>query len=134
MDSLRNLLYRSFDDKLNLHEQKELDVALLQSAELRKEKESIEVIRGILGESQARFSDGFADRVMSKVDEQNNLFVVGLYNLFKRYALTGIAAIIIFLISIYIIDGSLDEDSIYGMTSYVPEEVDFTFFEVDQTK
>lgn len=134
MDSLRNLLYRSFDDELNLHEQKALDEAMSQSEDLRKEKESIEVMRGILSEDQARFSDGFADRVVSKVEEQNNLFVVGLYNLFKRYALTGVAAIIIFLISIYFIDGSLDEDSIYGMTSYVPEEVDFTFFDVDQTK
>lgn len=134
MDSLRNLLYRSFDDELNLHEQKALDEAMSQSEDLRKEKESIEVMRGILSEDQARFSDGFADRVVSKVEEQNNLFVVGLYNLFKRYALTGVAAIIIFLMSIYFIDGSLDEDSIYGMTSYVPEEVDFTFFDVDQTK
>ena len=131
MESLKSLLYRSFDDELKLDEQKALDEALLRSNDLRKEKESIEVMRGILGNKQSHFSDGFSDRLMSKIETQNNLFVIGLFNLFKRFAITGIAAIIVFLISIYFIDGSLDEDSIYGITSYVPEEADFTFFEID---
>lgn len=134
MDDSKELLYRSFDDELNKSEATNLKEALSNSKELRNEKESIEEVRNILGQNQFQFNDGFADRVLSTLEANNAVFVVGLYNLFKRVAITGIAAIIVLLISIYFIDGSIETDSFYGLTSYIPEDADLTFFEIEQAE
>ena len=72
-ESLRELLYRSFDISLSASEQKTLDQALTESPEIRKEKQMIVRLRTILAITRdKRFQGGMVDRVMTKLSANND--------------------------------------------------------------
>ena len=61
------------------------------------------------------FKPGFESRVMAKITSTKVYAYSHLFNTaFKRIALSGAAAIIILLITIYLSDGSLSTDSLLG--------------------
>jgi len=99
------LLYRSFDTPLNEYEEKKLKKALAESEGLRKEKERVENLRGMITESgDSSFSPFFADKVMREIntlsEETIHLEMITdwLSLFFKRVAIAGavVAAILIF--------------------------------------
>jgi hypothetical protein len=67
------------------------------------------------------FSEGFNDKILEKIYSSGSgevrtfEFIRGLNYVFYRIALTGVAAIIILLISIFIIQGSISIDSFLGL-------------------
>ena len=67
------------------------------------------------------FKPGFTDKVIEKIfsaSEKVNReveFVMSMNYAFKRIALTGIAAIIILMLSIFIMEGSFSINSIFGI-------------------
>ncbi len=74
------------------------------------------------------FSDGFRDKVLDKIFEQGKVirqveFVRNLNYVFYRIALTGIAAIIIMLISIFLMSGSFSLNSFLGMENSYDESI-----------
>ncbi|MFK5854561.1 MAG: hypothetical protein QM503_00430 [Bacteroidota bacterium] len=79
----------------------------------------------LLSNYDSTFSDGFTNRVMDRIEmdknkESNNEFE--FYSVFRWVALSGIAAIVVLLFSVYITQGSFSADAIYGLVYYTPDE------------
>ena len=67
-NNIKELLYRSFDEKLTPQDIDELKRVLAESQELREEKEAIETLRKKIAASGSKsFSTSFADRVMERI-------------------------------------------------------------------
>lgn len=82
------------------------------------------------GGSFFSFSGDFAGRVLDRLTSgqlsavvKDTEFIRGLNSAFYRIALTGVAAIIILLISIFISEGSLSLNSFLGMGNNVDETI-----------
>lgn len=76
-----------------------------------------------------RFSEGFRDKILEKIYSSGSAvvreveFVRNLNYVFYRIALTGVAAIVVLLISIFMIEGSLSLDSFLGMGDSYDESI-----------
>ena len=128
MEDLKKLLLRSYDDDLSLVEKEVLEKGLAKSQELRDEQTAIESMRKMFGNVSPEFDAGFSERVMQKVEIDKSKSSFPVYSIFKRVALSGAAAIIALLISIYYTDGSLSLDALYGLYEYAPDEAAVSFF------
>lgn len=77
------------------------------------------------------FSDDFADKVTERiyssavVIHKEEDFILSASKIFYRIAFTGIAAIILLLISIYISQGNLSIDSFLGLGDIADESILF---------
>lgn len=75
------------------------------------------------------FGDGFQNKVLERIASAGNTViremesVRNLNNVFYRIALTGVAAIVILLISIFMVQGSLSVDSFLGLGSSYDESL-----------
>ena len=126
---IKRLLYRSFDKSISRHEQANLDNGLRKYPSLLKEKDAVAALRTTLSEKKAAFSSSFEDSLMDRIRlsrMQNNIFTIK--PVFRTVALSGVAAIIIVLISVYFIDGSLSLDTLMGINGYSPDMGMLTFF------
>jgi len=128
MENLKKLLLRSYDNELSATEKKALEKGLSESQELRGEQAAIESLRETLGNFAPEFETGFSDRVMQKLKTAVSGSPFSIYSVFKRVALSGVAAIVLLLLSIYYTDGSLSLDALYGLYEYVPDEAAVSFF------
>ncbi len=121
MEKNRELLIRSFGEPLLPEEEKQLKEALKQSEALRKEKNELEAVRTVMSDYSPSFGDGFSktvlDRIEAMTDDSN------LYQLFKRFALGGVAAILVLLISVYFTDGNLSTDSLLGLSDLSTDNI-----------
>ena len=117
MQDIKTLLYESFDRRLSADEQKLLDNALKNSEELRNEKAEVEKLRNMLGSFTPEFTADFTDRVINKIESETSGFI----NIFRYLVMTGIAAIILLLVTIYFTDGNLSYETLSGLSDYSPE-------------
>ena len=88
-------------------------------------------LSNILSNHNPKYSIGFADRVMKSIELEKNRrekLDIEFYNIFKLVALSGVAAIIILLFSVYITEGSFSADAFYGLLDYTPDEPILTSF------
>ena len=121
---VHNLLIRSFDEELSPDEKERLEVFLSESSELRKEKRELLEMRKIISATQYSFGPGFHSKVMDKIAEEKEPLILrpefnkSLFTVFKRVALTGVAAIIILFLSIYLSDDSFSFRSLTGGDTY----------------
>jgi hypothetical protein len=75
------------------------------------------------------FSNGFREKVMERlftagvVVNREVEFLRSWNNAFFRIALTGVAAIVILLISLYIVEGSFSLNSILGLSDSYDESI-----------
>jgi hypothetical protein len=75
------------------------------------------------------FSKGFSDRVIDKIFTASLAvnreieFVRNMNQVFYRFALTGVAAIVILLISIYLMEGSISFNSFLGLGDSYDESI-----------
>jgi hypothetical protein len=75
------------------------------------------------------FSDGFRDKVLDKIFSaaisvnREIEFVRSMNSVFYRIALTGVAAIILLLISIFLSEGSLSFNSFLGLKDSYDESI-----------
>ena len=73
------------------------------------------------------FSNGFSDKVLEKVFSVSPAiireieFTKRFSTVFYRIAITGVAAIILLLVSIYLSEGSLSVNSFLGITDSIDE-------------
>lgn len=76
-----------------------------------------------------KFSEGFHDKVLDTIFSAGDTvvrrieFVRNLNNVFYRIALTGVAAIVLLMISIFVIQGSLSFDSFLGLGDSYDESI-----------
>ena len=90
-----------------------------------------EALSGKIVEAGAtyRFSEGFRDKVLEKIYSSGSAvlreveFTRNLNSVFYRIALSGAAAIIILLISIFMIQGSFSLDSFLGLGDSYDESI-----------
>ncbi len=74
------------------------------------------------------FEDGFTDRVFDNLElkqKDKNNFYPEFLSLFRWISLSGVAAIIILLITIYTTEGSFNLDAIYGIFNFSPDNPEF---------
>jgi hypothetical protein len=76
-----------------------------------------------------KFSDGFRDKILNRIYSTGDAvvreveFVRSLNYVFYRIALTGVAAIVLLLISIFIMQGSISLDSFLGLGDSYDESI-----------
>ncbi len=83
----------------------------------------------ILSGYNPSFKDGFSDRVINNIELEAESSIkedIEFYTIFKMIALSGIAAIIVLLFTIYINEGSFSVDALYGLLDYTVDEPLFT--------
>ena len=75
------------------------------------------------------FADDFSDRVLDRVSSQGLVvnreqdFLRSMNSAFYRIALTGVAAILLLLVSIFIMQGSLSFNSLLGLVDNYDESI-----------
>lgn len=75
------------------------------------------------------FSNGFTGRVLNSIfsarqaETREIEFSLSLNAVFSRIAITGVAAIVLLLISIFLMQGSLSFDSILGLSDSQTESI-----------
>lgn len=121
---IRNLLIRSLDEELVPSEMERLERLLSESYELREEKRKLLEMRGLISSKQYSFSDNFQAKVMDRIAEESEPLILqpefnrSLFTVFKRVALTGVAAILILFLSIYLSNDSFTLETLTGGDSY----------------
>ena len=121
---IHNLLIRSLDEELVPSEMERLERLLSESFELREEKRKLLEIRGLISSKQYSFSDNFQAKVMDRIAEESEPLILqpefnrSLFTVFKRVALTGVAAILILFLSIYLSNDSFTLETLTGGDSY----------------
>ena len=121
---IQNLLIRSLDEELVPSEMERLERLLSESFELREEKRKLLEMRGLISSKQYSFSDDFQAKVMDRIAEESEPLILqpefnrSLFTVFKRVALTGVAAILILFLSIYLSNDSFTLETLTGGDSY----------------
>ncbi|MCH7658313.1 MAG: hypothetical protein IIB05_08355 [Bacteroidetes bacterium] len=115
------LLLRSMNEQLSADEDKKLKLALKVSAELREEQVKLGKVGELLSSRNYGFTAGFRNRVMQAVSDEKKGKVISMdfgrsfTSMFNRIAVTGVAVILLLVISLYISHGSLNVNTITGV-------------------
>ncbi len=117
MENTKEILLRSYDDTLTNEQQQQLARALDTSPELQQEKEELDRLRHEMASWQPDFHPGFTELVMQRIAGETFAF----RSVFRAVALSGVAAIVLVLLSVYFMDGSLNIDSLLGINGYAPD-------------
>ena len=118
MEDVKKLLLRSYDATLSEEENRELKAALLHSEALRVEKEELDNMRTKLSDFEMDFTQDFTERLMQRIAGEKGFTFLSV---FRAVAFSGVAAIILVLITVYFVDGSLNIDSLLGINGYAPD-------------
>jgi len=120
---LRILLLKSFDNNLSQKEKDELQKGFADFPELVQEKEDISLLRDVLQKRTYSFQQGFSNKILreieslssSTVQNPREYFETQLILLFRWVVPVGTAAIILFLITVYLTQGSISVNTITGI-------------------
>lgn len=110
---MKDLLIRSFDEDLSSEEKNMLDKALADSKELQEEKIELSKTRELLSGHRQAFSEGFSDKVLEKLGQ--NDFSTIVLRLYKGITYSGVAAIILLLIMNHYSGGNFNLESLLGI-------------------
>lgn len=116
-----DLLIRSMNDQLTAEEDKQLQLALKVSAELREEQVKLGKVGKLFSSRNYSFSNGFRNRVMQAVSDEKKGKVISIdftrtfTSMFNRIAISGVAVILLLVISLYISHGSLNVNTFTGV-------------------
>lgn len=121
------LLIKSMDDDLPEKEKQKLDIALIASQELQKEKKYLLKIRNLIKEQEYKLFPFFAEKVMNKIiqlkkRQQEYIDFTNLFLFtFKRVSFSGVAISLLLLAGFYLSEGSLS-------INLFNESFDFTYY------
>ncbi len=122
-EHLQDLLNRSLHGELSGPEQKQLTEALKNDPGLRQEQQHLQELSTLLKDQSHSFAPGFADRVMDRIDGGKASKIVPIHNsqkwgrAFLKVALSGAAAVLIFILGVYFTEGALSLDILMGTES-----------------
>ena len=122
-EKINDLLFQSFDRELTTEEQVELDGALINSQELREQKEQLASMRNLISKTKISFNQNFTAEIMDKISESN--FNSNVISLFKKIAYAGAASIVVLLGSHVWSGGSLSLESFLGIESISADVLTF---------
>jgi len=110
-------MLKSLEGDLSKEEKTFLDDKIKASEGLRNELKDYETLRKGLARLEYRFGDDFTGKLLGRIQNPSDLF-----GSFKRIAFASAAAIAILIGSVYLMDGSLSLDSLFGLHAYPIEE------------
>ena len=129
-ERMLELLYRSFDAKLNAREEQALREGLEASQELRRVKHRIEAVRGMISTAGAdTFGPYFAERVMTRLaglrEGRNGMatLVDWLPRVFRRVALVGAMVAAGLVVMNLVQAGGVSLAAVFGISSVPLEEI-----------
>lgn len=120
-NNIKDLLLRSVTEELSLEEQAELDLALSDSEELRKEQKRLLRTRDLLQRAIPPKDLEFSKRVMQKLDKSRTEVAL-VVQLFPRVAAACIAVVLALGLFLYFDAGSLSTDVLVGLEGLSLEE------------
>jgi hypothetical protein len=120
---LKKLLIKLYDNNLSHKDQEELPNGFAAFPELAQEKEELSSLIQVLQKRNYSFQPGFSEKIMRKIEsvsyfaipDPREYFEAQLNLLFRWVAPAGAAVIIIFLISLYLTQGSISVNAITGI-------------------
>lgn len=118
MENGRQLLLRSYDMPLNKDEKRQLKDELTHSEALKEEKMTWDKMVTEIADFDADFSTGFTEKLLQRIAGENRFTFL---TVFRTIALSGVAAIILVLLTVYFVDGSLNFNSLLGLNGYTPD-------------
>ncbi len=132
--ALYNLLVASFDRDLSDEEQAALNQGLETSEELRKEQVVLQQMREITAAHSPEFAPFFSGRVMHKIEALHQptkepVLAKWLTKMFPKVALSGVAVILLVLVSTYFVEGSFSLDTLLGISEVAAEDADYFLIE-----
>lgn len=129
-NKILDLLYRSFEEELEEKEQKQLEEAIKNFEELRREKGQISVMRKTVSDSAARsFKPFFAERVMNRIieAEEKERSLAAIYEplkaVFRRLAIAGAIVMIALIVYNLGIGESFTLDEAFYVSELTLEEI-----------
>ena len=128
-EKILKLLYRSFDDGLDEKERNELEEALKESDELRREREKILAQRKTISESATQsFKPFFAERVMARIyalseKTGTETFYETLRAAFRPFAIAGAVAMAALILYNLGIGDILSSDEVFYVTDSTIDEI-----------
>lgn len=130
-EKMRELLIRSFDQKLKPEEHESLEMGLLAYDWLREERDQYLKIRETAARSTFSFARGFENRVMeglakAKLIPANGEWNQALNRWFGRVAMAGAAAIVVLLLNAALNSKTVSVDELTGAGA-LSEEVALTY-------
>ena len=124
MKNIKQLLAEAFHRELSPEENALLESSLKNDSVLREEKKSLEKTGEILADYSPSFQRGFSERVLTNIfGEEKTEQIIDLYPMFKKILFGGIAAALALLLSVYITDGSLNTDALFGLSDLNSDEL-----------
>lgn len=113
-----------------MNDMKSEDLKSLIVKSLGLESDPVEISREISeAGAEYKFSEGFGDKVLNRIYSSGSAvvkkveFVRNLNFVFYRLALTGAAAIVVLLVSLFIMEGSFSIDSFLGLGNNYDETI-----------
>jgi hypothetical protein len=134
---LKKLLLLSFDNNLSHKEQEELKKGCEDFPELVKEKEELSSLMNVLQKRTYSFQQGFSNKILGEIESLSYLmlqnpreyFEAQLILWFRWVAPVGTAAILLFLIAVYMTQGSISISTITGIKNLsLNEAITLSFY------
>ncbi len=126
------LLVRSFDDELSAEEQRILQAALKNSAELRQQKKELEETALLFKDTNIAPSiPFFTGKVMTKIEDLEarkgysfiEEFALSLSNIFPKVALSSLSLVVLLTAGLYLTEGNLSANTLLGTSSDISSEL-----------
>jgi|GEM_PF-541038 len=95
-----------------------------------KKVENIDQFMKSLSNHNPSFEDGFADRVLREIETEKGVSEDSypeFLSLFRWIALSGVAAIIILLFTVYFTEGAMDVDALFGVFNYSADNPELAY-------
>lgn len=116
----KKLLFKSLNGQLDPKESEQLARELEKYPELQQEQKKMQRMQQLLAGQNYSLGYFFTEKVMNRIDMEQQRTLPGITLAFQRIALPGlVAAIIIFLFAV--MGGSLSLDSLMGLDNLSPE-------------
>ncbi len=124
MKNINKILEESFHRELTPEEKALLDEKLKEDKNLSIQKAELQKTYEIMENYTPSFGKGFKNKVLDSVfSEELKTQMVDLFPVFKKLFLGGLAATIALLLSVYLTDGTLNTDAIFGLSDLNSEEL-----------
>ena len=129
-EEILKLLIRSLDEKLSEEDERKLSDALKNSEGFLLEKQRLLKLRNDISESAVNsFEPFFAEKVMNKIESAqkpgtsvNHIDRI-FYYVFRRFAVIGAAAVLLFIVYNFILTGQISLSALFGIPEITYEEI-----------
>ena len=117
MEKVREILLKSLDVEISAEEKSLLEKELAENKELSTELNDYVLIRKQMGKKKASFDEKWENNLIKRLEPAYDMIKP-----FRNIAIAASIAILILLGSVYLMDGSINYDALFGLDSYPVEQ------------